>query len=271
MIHASFSVIMSVYQANDADQFFDAVHSVFNQSIMPAELIIVVDGPVGNELVTTILDVEKLPNVKILRLESNLGPGVSRDYAIKACRQSIVAIMDADDLCAFNRFELQLLELTNTGVDVVGGYIEEFNIVPGDSRRIRRVPIRHHEIIKLGHWRQPMNHVTIMFRINVYFKVGGYHPFRFAEDYDLFHRMFISGVIFSNIPVVLVYVRFGTAGLTRRRGMNCLRAELELLSRMRLSGFLSIPQWIVSSSIRVAVRFMPTSVLGLLYKYFLRQ
>jgi glycosyltransferase involved in cell wall biosynthesis len=76
------------------------------------------------------MDIELLPNVKILRLERNLGPGLSRDHAIRASKHNIVAIMDADDLCSFNRFERQLHELTINGVDVVGGFIEEFNIIP---------------------------------------------------------------------------------------------------------------------------------------------
>jgi glycosyltransferase involved in cell wall biosynthesis len=271
MSNASFSVVMSVYHADDSDQFIDAVHSVFDQSIQPSELIIAVDGPVGNELASALRDIELLPNVQILRLERNLGPGGSRDHAIRTCNNNIVAIMDADDLCAFNRFERQLQELALTGVDVVGGYIEEFNLIPGDICRIRVVPIRHNEIIQLGHWRQPMNHVTIMFRKSVYEKVGGYHPLRCVEDFDLFHRMFVSGVRFSNIPEVMVHVRCGTAVLTRRRGMYYLRAELALLSRMRRSGFLSMPQWMASSSIRIAVRVMPSSVIGLLYKHLLRQ
>jgi len=266
-----FSVVMSVYHADDPDQFKDAVHSVFDQSVPPSELVIAVDGPVGEKLEGALKEVEMLPDIQILRLEKNLGAGASKHVAIKACKYDIVAVMDADDLCDPSRFERQLKKFDECGADIVGGYIEEFDHIPGDNPRVRTVPITHNEILQRGRWRQPMNHVTIMFRKNIYEQVGGYHPVWCVEDFDLFHRMFVSGIRFANIPEVLVYVRCGTAVLTRRRGMHYLRAELALLGRMRRSGFLSVPRWIASSSIRIIVRLMPRSVIGLLYKHLLRQ
>jgi glycosyltransferase involved in cell wall biosynthesis len=266
-----FSTIMAVYHANDCEEFKAAVESVFDQSVPPSELIISVDGPVGENLERELAALELLQNIRVLRLDKNIGPGGSRHAAIQAAKQDIVAVMDADDLCAPNRFELQLQLLESTGADVVGGFIEEFDQIPGDSGRIRTVPLEHTAIIRRGHWNQPMNHVTIMFRKSVYEKVGGYHTIRCVEDYDLFHRMFVAGVRFANTPEVLVYVRCGTAVLSRRRGVSYLSAELALLRRMLCSGFISKPQWIVNSSIRILVRLMPSSIIRLLYKMLMRK
>lgn len=266
-----FSVVMSVYHADDPAQFKGAVHSVFDQSRPPSELVIAVDGPVGEKLESALREVEILPNIRILRLEKNLGAGGAKDIAIKACKFDAIAIMDADDLCDSSRFERQLKVFEGGAVDVVGGYIEEFDRVPGDNPRIRAVPITHNEILRRGRWRQPMNHVTIMFRKSAYERAGGYHPIRCVEDFDLFHRMFISGIRFANIPEVLVYVRCGTEVLTRRRGMRYLRAELALLNNMRRSNFLSITQWIACSSVRIITRLMPRPIIGFLYKHILRR
>ncbi len=266
-----FSVVMSVYHADDPDQFKDAVHSVFNQSVPPSELLIAVDGPVGDKLDIALKEIETLPDIRILRLEKNLGAGGSKDVGIKASKFDIVAIMDADDLCDPSRFERQLEKFRGNSVDVVGGYIEEFDYIPGDNPRVRTVPLTHDKILQRGRWHQPMNHVTIMFRRSAYDLVGGYHPIRYVEDFDLFHRMFISGVTFANIPEVLVYVRCGAMVLTRRRGLHYLRAELALLNRMRRSGFLSLSRWLAGSSVRIVARLMPPLVIGSLYKYLLRQ
>ena len=266
-----FSVVMSVYRADDPTYFLESVDSVFNQTAHPSELIIAVDGPVGPDLERALVITEGQSAVRILRLEINQGLGASRHASILAAKYEFVAVMDADDLCDPNRFERQLKRFGEGEMDVVGGYIEEFDHIPGDNPRVRVVPITHKEILQRGRWRQPMNHVTIMFRKITYEQVGGYHPVRCVEDFDLFHRMFVSGVRFANIPEILVYVRCGTAVLTRRRGMHYLRAELALLRRMRLSGFLSAPRWIASSSIRIIVRLMPRTIIGLLYKHLLRQ
>jgi len=266
-----FSVVMSVYRADDPTYFLESVDSVLNQTAHPSELIIAVDGPVGPDLERALVITEGQPDVRIMRLEINQGLGASRHASILAAKHELVAVIDADDLCVSNRFERQLKRFSEGGVDVVGGYIEEFDHIPGDNPRVRVVPITHDEILQLGRWRCPINHVTIMFRKNAYEQVGGYHPLRCVEDFDLFHRMFVSGVRFANIAEILVHVRCGTAVLDRRRGLLYLRAELALLRRMRHSGFLSAPRWIANSSIRLIVRLMPRSIIGLLYRHLLRQ
>jgi len=265
-----FSVVMSVYSADDPNHFKDAVDSIFNQTLPPSELVIAVDGPVGVNIKNALDEVKKLSNVRLLQLKKNLGPGASRHAAIKICKYDIIAIMDADDLCDSNRFERQLKKFAENEVDVVGAYIEEFDYILGDNPRVRTVPISHPEILERGRWRNPMNHVTVMFRKKIYEAVGGYSYIRWVEDYDLFHRMFISGVRFENIPEVLVYVRCGEKVLAKRRGLDYLRTELTFLCRMRSSGFLNAPQWVTNSLIRITIRLMPQTVLGFLYKYLLR-
>jgi glycosyltransferase involved in cell wall biosynthesis len=264
------SVVMSVYYADDPDHFKDAVDSVFNQTIPPSELVIAVDGPVGVDIQDALDEVKILCNVRLLKLKKNLGPGASRHAAIKICKYDIIAVMDADDLCDSKRFENQLKRFADHKVDVVGAYIEEFDYILGDNPRVRTVPITHNEILERGRWRNPMNHVTIMFRKRIYKQVGGYSFIRWVEDYDLIHRMFIAGGRFENIPEVLVYVRCGTKVLAKRRGLDYLRTELKFLCRMRSSGFLNTTQWIANSLIRISVRLMPRTAIGLLYKYLLR-
>lgn len=262
----SFSVVMSVYRADEPSYFIEAVDSVLNQTVPPSELIIAVDGPVGSNLEFALGEIKDQSIVRILRLETNQGRGASRHASILAAHHEFVAVMDADDISLPDRFERQLEQLATSGVDVVGGFIEEFDEMPGDSQRIRAVPLSHNDILRFGRWRQPMNHVTIMFRRSAYMRVGGYHTLRCVEDYDLFHRMFVAGITFVNIPEVLVCVRCGPSLFTRRRGLAYLCQELGLMRRMRSSGYLSSWQWMANSCLRIVIRLSPSGVVGLFYR-----
>lgn len=266
-----FSVVMSVYRADKPSHFLDAVDSILNQTAPPAELIIAIDGPIGPDLEATLEKVRTLPIVQIVRLQTNQGPGASRHAAIMAAQGEIIAVMDADDISLPFRFERQLDLLTVSDVDVVGGFIEEFDETPGDLCRIREVALAHADIMHFGRWRSPMNHVTTMFRRKAYMCVGGYQSLRSAEDYDLYHRMFMAGAKFTNIPEVLVHVRGGASILDRRRGLSYLNQELALITRMRQSGFLTLWQWAANSGLRVVVRFLPSHAIGLIYKLLRRR
>lgn len=261
-----FSVVMAVYRNDDPEQFKIALASLLSQSACPTEIIVVVDGPVGSDINDVLEQIDDNPIIRLIRLESNLGLGPARNIAIGKCKYDIIAVMDSDDVCANNRFELQLKALDTSTVDLVGGFIEEFDQVPGDRPRIRSVPLSHVDILARGQWRSPINHVTIMFRRDAYYRSGGYKDFRYVEDYDMFYRMFMTGVQFKNLADILVYVRCGNGMLQRRAGMKYLKFELALLCRMRLSGFISFPIWLIGAGIRVAVRLSPNIVSIFIYK-----
>ena len=265
-----FSVVLSLYHADDPVQFKEAALSILNQTVQPSEIIVAVDGGLEPALESALADVSQEPIVRVLRLPVNLGLGGSRHAAISAAHYDIIAVMDADDIAVPDRFAAQLDALEYSSVDVVGGFIEEFDKQPGDTHRVRVVPTHHDDIIRYGRWRQPVNHVTIMFRRKAYEMVGGYQAIRGVEDYDLFHRMFVSGVRFANVPRVLVMVRCGTALLSRRRGTRYLRAEIALLGRMRASSFLTRWQYLTNMVIRLVFRMLPRPLLRLLYQGPLR-
>lgn len=261
-----FSVVMSIYHADRPTDFLLAVESVMDQTAPPQELVIAVDGPIGPELEAALAVAERRSIVRVVRLSVNQGPGAARHAAVMEARHEIVAVMDADDISLPDRFERQLRHLESSGADVVGGFIEEFDKAPGDLRSIREVSLSHEDIMRFGRWRSPMNHVTIMFRRAAYIRAGGYHAWRGVEDYDLYHRMFMTGARFANLPEVLVHVRGGASILVRRRGLFYLRQELALIRRMRQSGFLTMWQWALNSGLRVAIRFLPSGLIGRIYR-----
>ena len=265
-----FSVVMAVYQGDASEHVIDAIDSVLGQTLAPSELLIVVDGPVNNKLDAVLSNASTFDTVRIVKTPLNNGPGASRHLAISEAKFDIIAIMDADDICLSNRFERQLPILESGQADVVGAWVEEFDNNLGDLGRVRRVPANHEQIFEYGKWRQPLNHVTVMFRRVAYLKAGGYQSIRYVEDYDLIVRMLTNGIKFYNIQEVLVCVRIGKDMLKRRSGIPYLAAELRLFHRMYLSGYLNSFQLFLNLLTRLVSRLLPHQFLGMGYDKWLR-
>ena len=59
-----FSVLMSVYQHDNAIKFKFVVKSIFSSTIPPAQLVLVIDGPINFDLMNVIEEITKLYPVK---------------------------------------------------------------------------------------------------------------------------------------------------------------------------------------------------------------
>ncbi len=118
-----FSVCMSVYKGDNAVYFKEALESVFSQTRQPDELVLVVDGPVGEDINNVIKEFEFNYNFFIVkRLEKNSGHAIARQTGLEAAQFEYVAIMDSDDIAMPDRFEKQMSFLeTHPEVDALGG------------------------------------------------------------------------------------------------------------------------------------------------------
>ena len=258
----SLSVVMSCYYRDDADKFCEAFTSIYHQSCPPDEVVIVVDGPISQELENAVTKIEENVFVSVVRLPVNLGLGAARNRAIEECSSDYVAVMDADDVSVYDRFETQLAAFNECDADIIGGYIREFS----DSHEaVRKVPLEHYEIFSQGRNRSPFNHVSVMFKREVYFEVGGYRPIRGVEDYDLWHRMLVNGCRGHNIPKVLVDVRFGVNDIGRRRGLRYLKCWLSLLWDMYQSGYIGLVRLLGLGFFHSVTRLSPSRLVIVYY------
>ena len=78
MENIKFSVSMCVYGGDDPLWFKTAVDSILNQTEAPSEVVLVVDGPVPEQLDAVITEYAKIPIFKIIRFEENRGHGDAR-------------------------------------------------------------------------------------------------------------------------------------------------------------------------------------------------
>lgn len=117
-----FSVLISIYYKESPIYFREALDSVFAQTLLPAEIVLVKDGPLTPELDAIIEEyAARHPIFKIVTNETNLGLGRALAKGLLACSYEYVARMDTDDLIAPTRFEKEIRKLDEGyDVEVVG-------------------------------------------------------------------------------------------------------------------------------------------------------
>lgn len=269
-----FTVCMSVYKNDKPADFCASVRSIYHQSVKPDDIVLVVDGPIGNDL-SCVIDTLKseIPVLRVIWLPINQGHAIARQTGLKAAKHELVAIMDADDISVPNRFEKQLNAFEqHPDVTVVGGLIYEFIGKPQNVVGKRIVPEHDEEIKDYMKLRCPMNLVTVMMRKNNLQRVGGYIDWYCEEDYYLWIRLALAGYKFYNIQENLVNVRVGEEMYQRRGGWKYFKSEASLQWYMHKNGLISIVRYINNVFIRFVVQvIMPNSLRGWVFRKFARQ
>ncbi len=222
-----FTCLLPVYAGDVAELFTEAALSVERSTLAPVETLICQDGVLSGSLDQA---VRSLSGTGRFRVVVNPGPrGLHHNlnHAAKAVRTAWIARMDADDINLPDRFAAQAAFLcAHPDVEVLGGAIEE---VAPDGRLSRRTaPLDHDAIVRRAHWRSPMNHMTVVMRLDVFLAAGGYPTIPKKEDYALWLTMIGGGARFANLPQDLVKVRLGRDFARRRAGLANLGSEYHL-------------------------------------------
>lgn len=270
-----FSVAMCVYGGDNARDFVGAVRSIYTeQTVRPAEVIVVVDGPVSAEHdgCLALLETE-IPVLRVVRLEQNVGHAGARQRGLDEARFDWVAVMDADDIAVPERFEKQLSFISdNPDVAVVGGQITEFVGSPENVVGERVVPQSDCDIKRYLKARCPMNLVTVMYRKSSVASVGGFIDWYCEEDYYLWVRMALAGCRMANLGDVLVNVRVGADMYRRRGGWRYFRSEARLQGFMLRHRVIGMPRYLFNVAARFAVQVaMPNRLRGFVFQKLFRK
>ena len=273
MKETKFSVSMCVYGKDDPRWFETAVESILHQTAKPAEVVLVVDGPVPPELDTVIKKYEADILFTVIRFEKNQGHGNARRASLAACTNELVALMDADDISAPDRFEKQLAAFDREpDVAIIGGDIAEFIGTPDNIVAYRRVPAKNEEIMQYMKKRCPFNQMTVMFKKSIYEQAGGYLDWYCDEDYYLWLRMMQTGARFANIGEILVRVRVGKEMYQRRGGWEYFKSEAKLQSYMLQHRIISISTYLANIGKRLVVQvLLPDRLRGWVFQKFARK
>ena len=271
MQHQPFSVYTSVYKNDDAAFVDRALESITDkQTVKPNEVVLVVDGPISEEVNKVVEKYSKRKEFKIIRLKKNVGHGGALKLSSENCSYDLIAKMDADDVSSPERFEklLSFLE-KNPDVDVVGGNISEFIDSEDNVVAYRNVPTTDSDIKKYLKKRCPMNHVTIMMKKESMLKAGGYLHWFCDEDYYLWIRMFLNKANFANIDETLVNVRIGKEMYGRRGGKEYFRSEKKLQKFMLKNKIIGRFTYFSNVTKRFIIqRLLPNSIRGFVFRKF---
>lgn len=263
-----FSLLMPVYRGDDAAHFAKAfTSSVGEQTARPAQVVLVQDGPVGDDLAAAIDRVVAESPVPVTHhvIDENVGLARALDAGLVLCEHEIVARMDADDISLPERFARQL-PVMERGVDLVGTGMFEF-LDDGGAIVARRTPrTGHDEISRYARFHDPFSHPTVMYRRSAVERAGGYQPLGLMEDYWLFARMIHDGASVENLADPLVMYRVGAGAYARRGGRAQWRSELELQRALRRIRFTSRWEYVRNVTVRGVYRFVPERVRKVAYR-----
>lgn len=270
-----FSVLMSLY-AKESSLFLEqCFFSIWdNQNTKPNEIVLVLDGPIGSDL-QKCLERWKISigdSLIIVPLLKNVGLGKALNEGLKHCTNEWVFRMDTDDICKPDRFSKQIeYIIKNPDIVLFSGQILEFNETPSDSSVVKAVPTDHDDIVKYAQKRCPFNHMTVAYKKSVIESLGGYKHHLFMEDYNLWLRVISANYRVGNHPDILLYARVGNGMHARRKGLQYIKSEKQLL-KLKKDLKLQNPLYAnILFLVRSTFRLLPSSFLGKIYNIFLRK
>lgn len=206
-----FSVLMSLYYKEQARYLDCALNSVFTNSIQPDQVVMVLDGPIGDDL-REIVDKykSKYNSFDVYPQNENRGLSFALNYGLKKCRNELVFRMDTDDICYPDRFEKMLYFYDeHPFLDMAGSFDTMIDENGSVITPVMEEPTSYEEIKRLI-WTCPFSHPTMSFKKSSIQKVGSYNPDSGPrqDDYELWFRCIAGGLYAMNYPEPLLYYRF---------------------------------------------------------------
>lgn len=261
------SIISTTYSGEKSENLDECLFSIFSQNVMPEKVILVADGKLTPELYGVVGAYrERYPDVFVFHeTETNKGNWFASNTAISLCETDIIAKIDSDDILLPD-YTAKMLAAFESGADICGVYIEEFDDVSRKAINVKKTPVRHEKIYAFAKQRNPFNNPGIAFSRKLAVQIGGYNEMERCEDYDFVVRMLMAGAKAKNIPEILVRYRTNSDNLKRRK--NFKNTKWFIISRWRIHkmGFSSFKEFIVPSIAQIILFIMPISVTERFYR-----
>lgn len=268
------SVLMSVYRSEKPPYLNRALQSVWDDQVRkPDEIILVQDGPLGDELLQVIAKwQEKLGNVFVLMVnEVNLGLTKSLNKGIKAAHGEYIARMDSDDISLPERFKLQEAFLdANPSIYVVGGAIREFNDEAGIIGE-RHFPRNTEEALHYIHKASPFAHPAVMIRKALFDEGVMYNEaYKTTQDLALWFDVLKTKHQVANLDEFVLQFRRDSGVYQRRKGKGDSKMEMQIHLKGIKSLFGFSPIKSLYPIARYSMRLLPNWLIDIIYNSKLR-
>ena len=271
--YPKFSVLMSLYIKEKAEYFDKCMQSMLNQTVLPAEIVIVFDGPISDEL-KKMVDRYRTENpgwIKTVENKKNKGLGLALADGVPACTYELIARMDTDDIARADRFEKQLeMFMNDPELDICGSHIIEFEGQIDNILSKRNVPISHKEIADYQKQRSAFNHMTVMYKKGAVLRAGNYEHCPLMEDDMMWIRMLISGAKCANVDDYLVYARTGYAMIARRGGWAYYKKYKSGRKKILKTGYISKWDYFKTVGVQLVVALVPKKIRLFIFTKLLR-
>ncbi|QTN30783.1 glycosyltransferase [Akkermansiaceae bacterium] len=194
----------------------DAVRSILRQEFRDIELIAVDDGSRDGSAAS----LAGIGDTRFRLVRNRLPCGVVAATATGlglACGEWF-ARMDADDISLPRRIGEQL-KAADESVGVVTCGVESIGCKGDGMRRYvdwTNSLADHDAMARCRFVESPVINPTALVRMDWMRRVGGYHDTPWAEDHDLWLRLFAAGCRFARVPEILFQWRDSPGRLTRR-------------------------------------------------------
>ena len=229
------SVVMSIYNET-TNEIEKSILSILNQTYNNFEFIIVIDNPRNIEIIELVKNFSiKDKRIKYVINKKNIGLALSLNKGIEIASGDYIARMDGDDISKKDRLEKQINYLyENSDICLLGSFAESIN---EDGKKIGnlKVETNFEKIKRKMKYENCFIHPSVVFKKEVFKKVGGYRKFPCAQDYDLFSRIVDNGYKASNLSDFLLLYKVRENNLTnKKRLLQVLLSEyIHKLSKER--------------------------------------
>lgn len=197
------SVIMAAY--NGAALIEETLASLRAQTFADFEIVVVDDKSTDDTL--AVLRRWDDSRLRVIAAEANGGPVLARNRALREARGRYIAALDQDDLCLPERFARQVAWLDAHPETVLVGTavaLLKDGVVQPSNYSVHTTPALTHWLLMIGN---PLAWSTVMLRADVARRL---EPFtdpdrRYAEDFDLYHRLLPHGEIARLDAELVIY------------------------------------------------------------------
>ncbi|NER39582.1 MAG: glycosyltransferase family 2 protein [Oscillatoria sp. SIO1A7] len=214
---ASVSVIIPCY--NCADTIHRAVESIIQQTLKPAEIILVDDGSSDNTLQELKLIQSKYGKdwIKVIALEKNTGVSNARNTAWDLSSQNYIAFLDADDAWHSEKLAIQYFWMSDRPDIALCGHAYKLINCQDEDLNLKIKPnfktiVFSKEQMLLSN---PFVTPSVMLKRNLNYRFNPNK--RYCEDYLLWLQISLDGHQLAMIDTELAYLfkSFGKSGLSR--------------------------------------------------------
>ncbi|WP_272670899.1 glycosyltransferase family 2 protein [Providencia sp. PROV147] len=223
------SVILPVF--NSEKYLNSAIESILLQNFINFELIIINDGSTDSSY--NIIKHWASRDKRIITVNrENKGLVYSLNEAIDLSKGQFIARMDADDIALPDRLQEQFNYLTINNLDICGCHYFEINEYD-ELAGLRLVPTTQNMITISLSSSVPFAHPSVLIRKEFLSKNNlkyGEGIANYAEDLDLWIRMFNAGAKFGNVNKILFKYRLLSNSLSRIRRKKILNDSANLFA-----------------------------------------